>query len=199
MMEISFVDIYRAKKALGEFGNKAPEVIQKTLDAVNKEVRKQLPGVAKAEYDLDPDSEKAPDMAVQKKPEKKKGKYTFRSAIKVKSGSIGLDHFRHYYGRDVNVAVKKGPLQVVKDAFAPHSGKFVNHKGLIFKRETKYRKPIKRLFSIPVAVMYRNDDVQEEYDRILKETYDQTLPKMIAKAIAAGKRAAKRAAQGGGK
>ena len=188
MIEINDKDIDGVRQRLGAYFDNAEKLIADAMNKSGIRAKKKLPETAEAEYDIDSNSGVTPRSAnIVKTTKAKPG--DLHSSLIYKTGSMGLDHYRHFYGYRVNAGVHKGAMKIVKGGFVPRNNRgnysFIHWKTkelstvfnaqLIFKREGKERFPIKRLFSIPVGSMFETDEVEQDFDNISWDEYEKAL------------------------
>lgn len=175
--------IQQVQDKLGKFHKQAPAAISRALNraatTVNATVRKEVRKV----YNI-----KAKDVSDTLK-KTKATRSDLRAAV-ISSGSpIGLDKFK-VSPKTVNprrkspikIGVKKSNLKRVMGAFVAD----VN--GIkVFKRKTKKRLPIERLFGPSVPQMLENENVTDVVKKKGQDTFDQRLEHEINRILERGR------------
>ncbi|MEK4713470.1 phage tail protein [Sporosarcina sp. FSL K6-5500] len=170
--DAAFRDIQRR---LAEIPNKAPNAISAALNRTVTNVATNLNKEVRKEYTI-----KAGDVkGTIKKRTANRG--DLRASVKSTGGVIPLDKFKtSKLGRkQVKVAVKKGQLKKVLGAFAADiSGP------KIFKRKTKKRLPINKLFGPSVPQMAGESSIAERINNQASETFERRLDHEINRLLA---------------
>ncbi|WP_110933815.1 phage tail protein [Paenibacillus bouchesdurhonensis] len=179
MIKITSKEIKKVEKRLGQYSKKAPVVIYRALNRAASGVRTNANKKAREVYRI-----KAKDVN-QTFTVIKASRGSLTAAATSKSGSIGLEKFRinasnpNSRPRKFKAAVKKqGSLKEIMRGFV------ASINGVkAFRRTSKSRLPIQRLFGPPVPQMVNNKEVRDFVEKQAVETYNKRLQHEIKRTL----------------
>lgn len=167
---------------LGDMSDKAPQAISSALNRAVTTVASTISKEVRKEYII-----KAAD--IKETLEKGKANKTNLSAIvKSRGNLIPLDRFK-VSPRKVSPK-RKTPIKIAvkKDAAKPLKGAFVGdiHGIKVFKRSSRKRLPIDRLFGPSIPQMIGNEDVREKINTEGREMFERRLDHEINRILQRG-------------
>lgn len=179
MITVTSSDIRRVEQRLGQYPKKAPVVIYRALNRAASGIKTNASKKAREMYRI-----KAKDVN-QTFTVKKASKAQLAAAVISKSGSMGLEKFKVNSSnpaarpKKFKAAVKKGgSLKEITRGFV------ANISGIkVFRRTSKKRLPIDRLFGPPVPQMVNKKEVREFVEQQAAETYQKRLDHEIKRVL----------------
>lgn len=173
--------IREVEKRLGEMSHKAPNVISNALNRALTNVSTNISKEVRKEYVI-----KAGDVKETLK-KQKSTKSTLSASVRSVGGPVPLDRFR-VSPRTVQPKRKK-PIKIAvkKDGLKETLGAFIaDISGIkVFKRQTKRRLPIKRLFGPSVPQMV-NEEVSERINEEGRAMFLRRLDHEVNRILSSG-------------
>ncbi|EFV78955.1 hypothetical protein HMPREF1013_00839 [Bacillus sp. 2_A_57_CT2] len=170
------------RERLGTFSNKAPNVISSALNRAVTNVSSNVSKEVRQRYVV-----KAADIK-NTLSKTKASRSNLSAIVKSSGGLMPLDRFKvsprtvqPRRKKPIKVSVKKGGLKTLPGAFV------VNLNGIkVFKRTTKRRLPIMRLFGPSIPQMIGNEEVREKINLEGNETFQRRLDHEINRILSRG-------------